>query len=160
MAVSDSEGPAFSLTLGEDLLPLPIVRKEMAERKLLTMLSGDHPRKRGRRTGRQAAIMATPISSMAQNMRVLTTPVPINRHPRRDRADGTCPYHRRTVVRQHLPARALTPGHFGARYASRWHSLTCWAKSLGEESHASDTASNSATTVSADRRFFTGIYVY
>ena len=81
MAVSDSVLRALLLTLGDALLPLPLDLKESCERKLLMMLSGDQPWNSGRSTGRQAATMAMPISSMPQNMRILTIPERISRFP-------------------------------------------------------------------------------
>ena len=79
MAVSDSVLSALLLALSDALLPLPIDLKEICERKLLMMLSGDQPWNSGRSTGRQAATMAMPISSMPQNMRMLTIPERISR---------------------------------------------------------------------------------
>ena len=79
MAVSDSVFCAFPLALKDALLPLPIDLNEICERKLLMMLSGDQPWNNGRRTGRQAATMAMPISSMPQNIRMLTIPDEISR---------------------------------------------------------------------------------
>ena len=80
MAVSDSVRLALPLVLWDALLPLPIDFKEICERKLLMMLSGDQPWKSGRSTGRQAATIAIPISSIPQNMRMLTIPEQVNRY--------------------------------------------------------------------------------
>lgn len=81
MAVSDSVLFALPLALWDALLPLPLDLKEICERKLLMMLSGDQPWNSGRSTGRQAAIMAMPTSSMPQNMRMLTIPERVSRLP-------------------------------------------------------------------------------
>lgn len=81
MAVSDSVLFGVLLALTDALLPAPIDLKDFCERKLLMILSGDQPRNSGRSTGRQAATMAMPISSMPQNMRILTIPAQVNRLP-------------------------------------------------------------------------------
>ena len=79
MAVSDSDFFATPLALRDALLPLPTDLKEIWERRLLMILSGDQPWNNGRSTGRQAATRAMPISSMPQNMRMLTIPVRVSR---------------------------------------------------------------------------------
>ena len=97
MAVSDSVLGALPLALEDALLPLPIDLKEICERKLLMMLSGDQPRNSGRSTGRQAATIAMPISSMPQNMRMLTIPKRLNRFPAAVQETG----HTNVVIGRH-----------------------------------------------------------
>ena len=60
-----------------EVLLLPFECNDIVDRRLLMMLSSDHPWESGLSIGRHAATIATPISSMPQNIRMLTRPVTI-----------------------------------------------------------------------------------
>lgn len=154
MAVSDSVlRAAPPLPLRDALLPLPMDLKDSCERKLRIMLSGDQPWNSGRSTGRQAATMAMPISSMPQNMRMLTIPgADFNKLSAALGRDEAYRYRHLKPRRLLELEKTLGRNCVSLPLCTEVTRLTRWPKDNAEERHASDTASNSPTFVLTNTR--------